>query len=168
MSRSDQVVTLLAVTGLLTAGFLAGAVADHPDQPNEPQAQRHVVVLPQDVQWLPGPPSLPPEGHFAVLEGDPNREGTFTMRLRLPDGYRIPPHTHRRVERVTVVSGTLRLGMGATFDAQQMQSLPAGSFFVMPVGMQHYVEAQGQTVVQLTGEGPWTIDYINPADDPRR
>lgn len=131
-------------------------------------ATDHVVVPAEAVPWRAGPASLPEGAEFAVLEGDPTTAGPFVMRLRLPDGYRIPPHTHPRTERVTVISGTLHLGTGAAFDADATEPLAVGGYFAMQPGMRHYVWADGETEIQLNGIGPWEIDYINPADDPRR
>jgi quercetin dioxygenase-like cupin family protein len=102
------------------------------------------------------------------MEGDPAQKGPFTIRLLFPDGYTIPPHTHPAVEHVTIMSGTFYLGMGATFDKSSAQALPTGAFGYMPAGMKHYAWAQGETIVQLHGTGPWKIDYVNPADDPRK
>ena len=68
------------------------------------------------LKWQQGPASLPAEAKLAVLEGDPAKDGPFTMRLMLSDGYKIPPHTHPKVEHVTVITGTFNLGMGEKFD----------------------------------------------------
>src|SRR5687768_11593642 len=83
-----------------------------------------MLYTPKAVKWMDGPPSLPAGARFAVLEGNPAKEGPFTMRLKVPNGYRIPPHTHPKTERVTVISGTFRLGMGETFDTSKMEELP--------------------------------------------
>lgn len=120
-----------------------------------------------EIGWKDGPPSLNPGAKFAVLEGDPTKEGPFTMRVVLPDGFRINPHTHPKVEHVTVIAGTFNLGMGATFDQSTTMAMPAGTFGHWPAGMQHFAWAKGETVIQLHGVGPWTINYVNPADDPR-
>ena len=127
----------------------------------------HRLYRPDQLSWQDGPPSLPAGARFAVLEGDPAKEGFFAMRLRLPDGYRIPPHWHPVVERVTVVSGTFHLGMGERPDWQSMQELPAGSYATMQPGMRHYARVSGETVLQLATVGPWGIHYVNPSDDPR-
>src|SRR5262245_39983754 len=75
---------------------LALAVAAEP-----PDEKKHeVLVTPADVKWQDGPPALPKGAKVAVLEGDPAREGPFVMRAKLPDGYRIAPHTHPKDERV--------------------------------------------------------------------
>ena len=128
----------------------------------------HVVIVPAaSIEWRTAPPSLPPGAKAVVLEGDPAQAGPFTMRLLLPDGYRIPPHVHGGQERVTVVSGTFVVGAGNTFDATAATELPAGTYASMPPGMAHYAWAKGETVVQLNNVGPWTLTYLNPADDPR-
>jgi quercetin dioxygenase-like cupin family protein len=126
-----------------------------------------IVVMPDNVQWGPAPASLPAGATASVLEGDPSKPGLFTMRLRMPDGYRIAPHYHPAMEHITVVSGAFKVGMGEAFDEAQMQTLPAGSFGGIPPGMRHYAMAQGETVIQLHGTGPWRLVYVNKADDPR-
>src|SRR5688572_18095605 len=87
----------------------------HSNQEDAPSLYR-----PKAVKWVDGPPSLPSGAQFAVLEGDPTKEGPFTMRVKVPNGYRIPPHTHPKTERLTVISGTFRLGMGDTFDTGKL------------------------------------------------
>jgi hypothetical protein len=125
------------------------------------------MYRPEQMEWKDGPPSLLPGAKFVILEGDPTKEGYFAMRLKLPDGYKVFPHTHPRNERVTVIAGTLHLGMGATFDASKTKALPAGSYSTMQPGMQHFAYFEGETILQLATMGPWQINYVNPADDPR-
>jgi rhodanese-related sulfurtransferase len=125
------------------------------------------LFTPDKIQWKPGPPSLPPGASIAVLEGDPTKEGPFVFRVKAPNGYRIPPHTHPKTERVTVIAGTFNIGMGDKFDADKAQAMLAGTYGHWPASMQHFVWVKGETIVQFHGDGPWTINYINPADDPR-
>jgi anti-sigma factor ChrR (cupin superfamily) len=126
------------------------------------------ICTPESLVWHDGPPSLPPGAKIAVLEGDPTRPGPFVFRVKVPDGYKIPPHTHPKPERVTVVTGSFHLGMGARFDPKHAVTLPAGTYGTWPPGMKHFVWVEGETVVQFHGDGPWVIEYVNPADDPRR
>lgn len=132
------------------------------------EAMRIMVYAPAELKWQDGPSSIPPGAKLAVLEGNPAKEGPFVMRLKLPDGYRIPPHTHPKAERLTVISGTFNIGMGDKFDAAHGTAMPAGSYGTWSPGMKHYVWVKGETIVQLHGVGPWTIEYVNPADDPRK
>ncbi|MDX1924876.1 MAG: cupin domain-containing protein [Pirellulaceae bacterium] len=118
-------------------------------------------------EWKEGPPSLPPGVKIAVLEGDPSKEGPFVFRVKAPDGYRIPPHTHPKTERITVISGTFNIGMGEKFDAAATKPMPTGTYGYWETGMKHFVWIKGETVVQFHGMGPWKIEYVNPADDPR-
>ena len=90
------------------------------------------------------------------------------MRFKLPKGYQIPPHTHSKPEVVTVMAGTVRLGMGETADPEKATQLPAGSFFALSPGMAHFVISDEESIVQLNSNGPWTITYIDPKNDPRR
>jgi hypothetical protein len=93
-----------------------------------PQGESHAVIaLPGQITWGPSPPSLPAGAQAAVLEGDPAKAGPFTLRIRAPDGYRIPPHSHPGIEHVTVLSGTFRVGMGDKFDASKLTDLPKGN-----------------------------------------
>jgi quercetin dioxygenase-like cupin family protein len=85
----------------------------------------------------------------------------------MPDGYRIPPHFHPVVEHVTVVEGTFKVGMGEVFDAAKATALPPGTFAALAPGVRHFAFADGRTVIQLHGTGPWRLTYVNPADDPR-
>ena len=122
---------------------------------------------PEIIEWKAGPPSLPAGAKMAVLEGDPTKKGPFTIRLQMPDGYHIPPHTHPKTERVTVILGAVYLATGEALDRNSAKKLPAGSFGFWPAGMKHTAWSEGETVIQLHGIGPWQINYVNPADDPR-
>jgi quercetin dioxygenase-like cupin family protein len=131
-------------------------------------AADHGIFAPDAIQWQNGPPSLPAGAKFAVMEGDPTKEGLFTMRLSVPDGYKIPPHSHPAVEHVTVMSGTFQIGMGDQFDESKLNPMTAGTFGFLAPKMNHFAMAKGDTVIQLHGVGPWQINYVNPADDPRK
>lgn len=123
---------------------------------------------PDSLKWQDGPPSLPKGAKIAVLEGDPGKEGPFVFRVKVPDGYRIPPHTHPKTERVTVISGQFNIGIGDKFDESALKPMPAGTYGFWEAGMKHFVQIKGETVAQFHGMGPWSIQYVNPADDPRK
>ena len=125
------------------------------------------LYVPTEIQWGPGPPTLAKGASSVVLEGDPAKEGMFTMRLRFPAGFVVSPHHHSQIEHVTVISGTLHFGMGDKFDRAKTRPMPAGSFGYWPIGMKHFAYTEDETVLQLHGKGPWTITYVNPAYDPR-
>jgi quercetin dioxygenase-like cupin family protein len=158
----------LLVAATLPFLFVARAHAQTPAETlADPGPDRHLTYRAADVEWRDGPGSFEPGSEFAILEGNPAEAGVFTMRIRMPDGFRIAPHWHPNVERVTVVSGTFHLGSGETLDAGATTPLGPGSYTSMPPGMRHYAIAEGETVIQLTSVGPWIINYVNPDDDPR-
>ena len=132
------------------------------------QAQEVDLVAPKEIVWGAAPPSLPPGAQGVTLYGDASKEGLFAMRFKLPKAYQIPPHTHPKPEVVTVISGSVRLGMGEKADPGQAKLLPAGSFFALSPGMAHFLITEEESVVQLNSNGPWSITYLDPKDDPRR
>ena len=131
------------------------------------QGPAHVAVLPDEIKWGPASPKLPPGAEIAVLVGDPSVPGAlYVFRAKLPDGYSVPPHWHPMDEHVTVIRGTLLLGMGSEFDAAKLRELPAGSYARLPKDEPHFNRYRGETVIQLHGIGPYDIHYVDPADDP--
>jgi quercetin dioxygenase-like cupin family protein len=94
--------------------------------------------------------------------------GDYTVRMKMPDGYKIPPHWHPKRENVTVISGTLKVGMSDKFDETKMMSFPAGSFAYLDPSMHHYASTSGETVIQIHGKAPVKINYVNPDDDPSK
>jgi quercetin dioxygenase-like cupin family protein len=138
-------VSLIAILGLFVVSFtLVVRAADSP-----------TIVLSDQVKFGPAPAPYPAEAQMALLAGDPSKAGSqYTVRLKLPAGVKIGPHTHGDVENVTVLSGTALVGVGTTFDTAHMISLAAGSFVSIPAGTPHYAMAVGDTIVQVNGVGP--------------
>jgi quercetin dioxygenase-like cupin family protein len=129
--------------------------------------QAQAVRSTADTKWGPAPPFLPAGVHLAVVQGDPGSAGEYTIRLQMPDGYIVPPHYHPTDEHVTVLSGTLMLGMGDAIDRPTADRLGAGGFATASANAHHYAIAVGRTVVQVHGMGPFAITYVRAADDPR-
>ena len=153
------------LTTLFVATCLAAPVgAQAPRAAQIPSMTIHPAA---GMQWHDGPASLPKGAQMMVLEGDPSQPGPFTLRFKFPKGFQIQPHFHTQTEHATVLAGTIHLGMGERFDRAIMRPLAAGSFGYWPAGTPHFAWTETETVLQLHGQGPWTIQYINPADDPR-
>jgi quercetin dioxygenase-like cupin family protein len=128
----------------------------------------HHTVVPGDaITWGPAPPSLPPGAQGGILLGSPAKEGPFVLRLKFPAGFVVPPHRHSKGEFVTVISGSFTIGAGEKLDRAAGKTLPAGSFVHLPAGMPHYAWANGETIVQINGTGPFDVKYVDPKDDPR-
>lgn len=130
-------------------------------------AQGHHQMIDADKLVWSAVPSLPSGAQISVIEGPMNEAVPFTVRLKFPANYRLPPHWHPAVERVTVLSGTFNMGGGEKFDQAKTHALQPGGMAIMPVKTPHFAWTATETVVQLHGTGPWGITYINAADDPR-
>jgi ketosteroid isomerase-like protein len=133
-----------------------------------PMSSPQVVTPAANIKWMDAPPFLPKGAKLAVLAGDSSKPEPFTVRLQMPDGYKIAPHTHPNDEHVTVMSGTFRAAMGKTWDDKALGDFAPGSYANMAAGMAHYAAAKGATVVQVHGFGPFVVNYVNPADDPSK
>ena len=127
------------------------------------------TYTPAQIKWGPPPPFVAAGAQLAVLEGNPMADsGDFTIRLKMPAGYKIAPHWHPKRENVTVISGSFKVGMGDKVEAAKMMTFPAGSFAYLDPDMHHYAMAVGPTVVQVHGMSPLQFNYVNPADDPSK
>jgi len=167
-----KIVVLFSIIVAAAAFMLAAEQKENPKTASKETSKaattaEHKIFGPTELTWGDAPPGLPAGGKMAVLDGDPNKKGSFTVRLQTPNGYKIAPHTHPTAENITVISGTLHLGMGDKFDESAAREMIAGSFAVMPAGMKHFVWTTGETIVQIHATGPFEIKYVNPADDPR-
>lgn len=125
-----------------------------------------IMVAPDQIKWV--DLSLIPGAQIAVLEGKMDKKGPITARIKLAPNTKIAPHWHPGVERVTVLSGTFNYGMGDKLDEGKTTALGAGSLIVMQPKMHHFAWTKDETIVQLNVTGPWAINYVNPADDPRK
>ena len=148
----------------LAAAQTAPAPASHR------MAMKPVMFTPSDLKWMPAPPAtgMPSVVQMTVLSGDPSKAGLFAIRLKIPDGGKVAAHWHPSDEHITVLEGTFAAGMGDKFDASALHDFPAGSYVLMPKRMHHFGTAKGETIVQVFGMGPFVLNYVNPADDPRK
>jgi hypothetical protein len=153
----------LAVLGMLCFAGQLFTIAAHPSSHDKN------AFTPETIPWGPPPPFVAPGAQLAVIEGNPAAStGDYTVRLKMPDGYRIAPHWHPQRENVTVISGTFKVGMGDSFDKDKMASFAAGSFAFLDPDMHHYAMASGEVIVQVHGIAPLQFNYVNPQDDPSR
>ena len=124
-------------------------------------------VMPKDLKWGPAPPGLPAGAQLAVLSGDPTKQGMFTIRLKFPAGYSVAPHHHPTPELVTVMDGTLTVGMGEVADPAKASSLGVGGFVDMPPNRNHFASTATGVTIQIISHGPFEIIYVDPKNDPR-
>ncbi len=131
-------------------------------------AAQNIIHSPDRIGWKDAPASLPEGAHVAVLRGDPTKPGLFTMRLKFPAGYIVSPHWHSADEHVTVLTGVLHIGMGERFNRSETRAVGLDSLMVMPKTQPHFAYFEEETILQLHGMGPWVVNYVDPADDPRK
>ena len=166
---------LLLLAAALPAALLA---AEPPMAPNPMPAPDQMAAMPAQpmsshvmydaaqLQWGDAPPALEKGAQMAVLSGDPGKSGWFVVRLKTPSGYKVAPHWHPTDERVTVIQGDFSLHMGAGASAHD-HTFAAGGYAVLPARMQHAASTQGGGIVQVEGNGPFVINYVDLRDDPR-
>ena len=149
-----------ALVAFVLSGVAAAGVAS--------AAEMHKVIQTDAVQWGPAPPQLPKGAQLAVLSGDPGKSGLYIVRAKMPDGYAVPAHWHKRAENVTVISGTFNIGMGDKLDKSKGEALGPGGFFGAAAKIRHYAWATGETVIEISGVGPFDITYVDPKEDPSK
>jgi quercetin dioxygenase-like cupin family protein len=134
-------------------------------------ADEKMILLPSAdaIKWGDPPPTLPKGIKLAVLTGDPSQPGPFVLRVYFPANTVVAPHTHKTAENLTVISGELYHQMGEKLDKNSGDQMKLGAFVYLPAMMPHSVWTKEEnTVAQVTGTGPFGLDYINPADDPSK
>jgi quercetin dioxygenase-like cupin family protein len=149
----------------LSLGVAGVVAAAEPPMPGDSAMSMHNVVRAASTAWGPAPPVLPPGAQAVVLYGDPGKPGVFAIRLKAPAGYRVPRHWHSTDEQVTVIEGDFNLSMGTKADAMDAALAP-GDYLNLPAQMQHEASTRNGAVVEIHGEGPFQIHYVDPADDP--
>ena len=110
---------------------------------------------------------LGPGVSSVVIDGNPNT-GPYTLHVRYPSGHTVGPHRHKSTEHVTVLSGALLVGWGTVWDPAKLKALRAGESVVVPAGVPHFSAAHEETVMEVWLGGPYDIEYVLDADDPRQ
>ena len=162
MLRNVACALCSAVIGLIAAapGTGGGLHATATKTPAE-------TLNPTELKWGDAPAVFPKGAQLAVLHGNPFAPGAFAVRLKLPDQYKLLPHWHTQDEQLTVLSGTFVLHMGDSMEANGHE-IAAGGYHFLPGKMHHAALARGETIVQVHGNGPFDLHYLNPADDPSK
>ncbi len=151
--------TIVRVLSLVSASVLIASAASAQTGSAEHSAPA--------IKWGPVPPVLPSGAQIAVLQGNPFAKGVYTLRLKMPAGYVVPPHFHPTDEMVTVISGEVFFDHGDSVNKKTATLMHAGGFVTAASGEHHYIVARGPVVVQVHGEGPFAITYVHPQDDPQ-
>ena len=124
-----------------------------------------VMMNNDQINWGEAPPDLPKGAQMAVLHGDPTKKGMFTLRVKMPDGYKVPPHWHTNDEELTILSGVMMMRMGDSMTSEP-HLLTEGAYHYLPGKTHHSAEAKGDVVLQVHSTGPFDIHYVNAEDNP--
>lgn len=152
---------------IILLAFAAFALIAPVPAPAQNAMDQIMFLNADDMHWQNPPPGLPAGAKVSVLLGDPSQPGPFVVRISTSGEYVIKPHYHSRAETLTVLYGTLFMGTGAEFDPAGAHSIYVGGFHYLPAESHHFAFTKTPTVIELHGEGPFDIIYLNPADDPR-
>ena len=157
----------LPLIRLLTLALALAALGPTAAWAEDPAHADHIMLLPADLKWEDAG-AIPPGAKFALIEGPLNEAVPFTFRVKFPANYKIPAHWHPNIEHVTVLSGTYNFGTGDKFDKEKTKALPPGSTVINQPKTNHFAWTGEETEIQVHGVGPWSINYVNPVDDPRK
>jgi quercetin dioxygenase-like cupin family protein len=141
---------------LLFVVALPVSTAQAQDTPDKP-----VMVMAKDLAFGDiAVPGFPAGMKIAVLSGDPNGAGPYTIRLKFPDKYAVPAHWHPNLEYLTVIEGKFYLGMGDKVVESAEHEYHEGDYLVAPAKQPHFGHVKGETIVQLHGTGPFAITVV--------
>lgn len=118
------------------------------------------IVYAKDIEWKPCPPNLPEGCEMAVLEGSPKSNDLFTVRFKVNGKFIMPPHTHPKDERATILQGKAYVAFGKDATREDAKEFGPGDYYVNARNEIHSVWADSNTIIQLTGIGPWEANFI--------
>jgi len=121
---------------------------------------QHVVRF-DATQWRPCPPNLPAGCEVAVLDGHPKKADLFTVRFNTTQEFIMPAHSHPKDERVTVIKGKVAVGFGSDVSRAEASEFVAGDYYINARDEVHKVWIDADSIVQITGIGPWVVDYVD-------
>ena len=154
--------TILSVA-ILVMPVLALAQGVKPTATSPPAS--HDIVPPDQLVWKP----LIPGAEMAVVFGDLDKKGgLYVIHIRSKGEVKVPPHWHVTDEHLTVLEGSFWIGAGEQFDASKLREMKVGAHAMMPAGVRHFSLTKADNVIELFGEAPFVVNFVNPEDDPRR
>jgi quercetin dioxygenase-like cupin family protein len=155
---------LARLTALSLALLAAAAIADQ-----EMLMKGNDTVAAPGVEWT-AAKSIPPGAQMVLLYGSPDKPGPYIFRVKFPAGYKLPPHHHQDARAVTVLQGDYWSAVGDTFDQSKLKKFGPRDYYTTDAGVNHFAWAETEVIIQEMGMGPVPspVEYVNPADDPRK
>ena len=152
MNAIRPIATLLATAALATLPLAASA---HKDNAKHDHGTNAHAQEPQGVDKVLTPEQIDLSSGKAILDAN-DHYNVRILRIQIPANKELQPHGPKEgYFFVNVISGTLQLGFGNTYDASKLQTLPPGSIFTHPAGQQHFAKTGNEPVVlQITAINP--------------
>ena len=153
----------------LLISWIAGCAASsaEPSVPDQealevalPGGESQLVARGDELEWRSCPPALPEDCEMTILEGDPRQPKLFTARFRSRGGFEMKPHWHPQNERVTILEGRVGVGFGDAIDRENVTWFGPGDYYVNAKEAPHFVIVDEAVLLQITGIGPWTVNYL--------
>jgi len=167
MKRIFLLVLCVALAMTIAAQEKSKGKAKGHDHAAAASSQHHSMAMEKDLKWT---AMMVPGFEMAVVNGDPSVAGKqFTIRIRTTQANgAIPPHWHPGDEAITVLKGTFKVGEGDEAKPEATHTLNAGDFAMMPAKVHHFGYAENGCIVQVSGMGPFKVNWVNPKDDPSK
>ena len=127
---------------------------------NFPEGEIQHVVHANEIKWGPCPPGLPEGCSICVLEGSPKSADLFSVRFKFSGDFYMPAHTHPKDERVTILEGRAYVAFGKEASKENATVFNLGDYYVNARNEIHTVWADSGAVLQITGIGPWEVDFV--------
>jgi len=119
-----------------------------------------IQFTPEQIHWIDGPTALPKGTKMCILYGDYKTKGPFAMRLKLLPNQIVKLHVHTNDEVVTVLEGSVMIGFGKQTQNSETTNFTAGSFYVNPAKLEHFViVGRDGVTLQINSIGPWTVEF---------
>ncbi len=169
MKNLKAAAILLCLAGFAaTMAFAADESAAKKPAHKMASMEKPVILTPGDVQWGAAPPVFAAGAKMAVLEGNPGKAGQYTVRLQMPDGYKIMPHWHPTVEKVTVISGEFHAGMGDELEGRGQRHAPGRKLRIAAGAHAPFRVGQGRDGRSGPRNGAVHADVRQPGRRPER
>jgi quercetin dioxygenase-like cupin family protein len=124
-------------------------------------------INPENIVWR-SFPAFPEKVKLAILVGNPTKVEPFVVRVKVPNGEKIIPHTHPEDRIYTVISGVFYIGIGNKYDENKLLVYPPGSVVILPGNTPHFHCAKsGEYITQVYAIGPLGLEYLDKQFDPR-
>lgn len=124
-------------------------------------------ILPNDLIWQPYA-GFPDGVQQAVLVGHPVDVGPYVVRVHVPHGIKLLPHSHPEDRVYTIIAGVLYIGRGDVFDPEKLTAYPPGSVIVLPGNTPHFHWAKSSDyIAQVQAVGPLGLVFVDPKNDTR-